>query len=269
MKVLIPDAASINEKEPGHFVLLDNDGKICGRVMEYSEESQQPTGFGGKVPVSLVIGADGRIAGVIPGKNSETPGFFKRVLSSGLFNHWNGKTPSEARGLKVDAVTSATYTSRAVIKGVRELSARADGRTAQEDSMESEKEIDALRQRIQMASYILARSTILLQLRQERRAEEIHLRELIAVQGIDAAMAYAKDKGLMVSGHFMQGIAKSRLVELGKLYQKSQSDGLLAQIRDEATRDLDESLKGLLPHNVQHAKSILAAMDRLSELQGK
>ena len=269
VQTLIPTAVAIKEKEPGSAVLLDKDGQVCGRVLEYTEERRQPTGFGGKVPVSLVIGADGKIAAVIPGKNSETPGFFQRVLASGLFRKWNGRTPAEAADMKVDAVTGATYTSRAVIKGVRELSSRADGRATRVDDTEKSKEIAALQQRIQMASYILARSTILLQQRQEKRAEELQFRELIATRGMDEAMTYAKEKGLMVSGHFMQGIAKSRLVELGKQYQKAPSDALLAQIREEAARDLDASLKGLLPHNVQHAKSILAAMDTLKELQGK
>ena len=269
VRTLIPETASVKEKEPGHYVLLDKDGKLCGRAIEYTKESQQPTGFGGKVPVSLVIGADGKIVGVIPGKNSETPGFLKRVHESGLFRKWNGKTPSEARVMKVDAVTSATYTSSAVIKGVRELSARADGEPMQRDAIETEKEIAALRQRIQMASYILARSTILLQQRQEKRDAELQFRELIATKGMEDAMTFAKENGLMVSGHFMQGIAKSRLMELGRQYQNNPSEKILAQIREEAARELDESLKGLLPHNVQHAKSILAAMDRLKELQGK
>ena len=51
--------------------------------------------------------------------NSETPGFFQRVLESPIFTALNGKTVKEASEVKLDAVSGATYSSKAVIENIR------------------------------------------------------------------------------------------------------------------------------------------------------
>lgn len=75
-------------------------------------------GYAGPVPVVITI-ADNRITDITPLDNSETPGFFKRVTSSGILNEWIGKTPADALDTEVDAVTGATYSSKALIANVR------------------------------------------------------------------------------------------------------------------------------------------------------
>ena len=87
------------------------------------------TGFGGPVPV-LVEVKDGVVAGVSPKlPNDETPGFFKRLEEAGLWKAWDGLPVEVAATARVDAVTSATYSSEAAIANVRaalEAAAKAE-----------------------------------------------------------------------------------------------------------------------------------------------
>ena len=50
--------------------------------------------------------------------NKETPKFFKKLQT--LLTAWDGLTINKASKLKPDAVTGATYSSKAVIKNVEE-----------------------------------------------------------------------------------------------------------------------------------------------------
>lgn len=87
------------------------------------------TGFGGPVPV-LVEVTNGVVAGVSPKlPNDETPGFFKRLDEAGLWKAWDGLPVEVAATARVDAVTSATYSSEAAIANVRaalEAAAKAE-----------------------------------------------------------------------------------------------------------------------------------------------
>lgn len=76
-----------------------------------------PSGYAGKVPVDIYI-TDGRIDSVRPLPNKESPGFFSRLSQEGLTTAWNGKTLHEASSLHPDAVSGATYSSRAYIANV-------------------------------------------------------------------------------------------------------------------------------------------------------
>lgn len=92
------------------------------------------TGYAGPVPVEIAI-VDGKIVNVSPLPNSETPGFFKRVEESGLLQSWTGLTPAEALAKKVDGVTGATYSSKAVIDNVNAgLKTIAEASTSDSDS---------------------------------------------------------------------------------------------------------------------------------------
>ena len=77
------------------------------------------TGFGGPVPVTVELtnGVVARVAPKLP--NDETPGFFKRLDEAGLWKAWDGLPVEVAATARVDAVTSATYSSEAAIANVR------------------------------------------------------------------------------------------------------------------------------------------------------
>lgn len=70
------------------------------------------TGYGGNVPLEITI-KDGRITNIKALENQETPDFFEQA--STLLDKWKGKTVEEAMNLKVDAVSGATFSSKAII----------------------------------------------------------------------------------------------------------------------------------------------------------
>ncbi|MCM1319739.1 MAG: FMN-binding protein [Muribaculaceae bacterium] len=69
-------------------------------------------GYAGPVPLNIYI-TDGRIDSVRALPNTETPSFFAKA--SALLSAWDGMTVEEARNKQVDAVSSATYSSKAII----------------------------------------------------------------------------------------------------------------------------------------------------------
>lgn len=73
-------------------------------------------GYGGQVPLSITL-TDGKIASVEALPNHETPDFFQ--AASVLLTKWNGLTPEQAIELKVDAVSGATFSSRAIIENAQ------------------------------------------------------------------------------------------------------------------------------------------------------
>lgn len=86
------------------------------------------TGYGGPVPVEVEV-KDGVVVRVSPKlPNDETPMFFQKLEEAGLWRAWDGMTVEEASTAKVDAVASATYSSRAAIANVRAAAAVAAGK---------------------------------------------------------------------------------------------------------------------------------------------
>ena len=93
-------------KKPKSFVV--NTEKLGKEVM----------GYAGPTPVEITV-VDGKIDKIVALPNSETPGFFQRVTESPIFTALKGKTIKEASEVKLDAVSGATYSSKAVIENIR------------------------------------------------------------------------------------------------------------------------------------------------------
>ena len=90
-----------------------------GAVADTRGAEGLPTGYGGPVPVEAELrgGLVWRVSPVLP--NDETPLFFGMLEESGLWSAWNGLSPEAAATARVDAVASATYSSRAAIANAR------------------------------------------------------------------------------------------------------------------------------------------------------
>lgn len=86
-------------------------------VISTAELGKDIIGFNGPTPLTITL-EGGRITAVIAQANEETPGFF-RMVEGVLLPKWVGMTPQEALATEVDAVSGATYSSRAVIANVR------------------------------------------------------------------------------------------------------------------------------------------------------
>lgn len=74
-------------------------------------------GYAGPVGVKIHI-SSGRIDSISPLPNSETPGFFRRVMDSPIPHAWDGKTLEEASAVHPDAVSGATFSSKALIANI-------------------------------------------------------------------------------------------------------------------------------------------------------
>ena len=83
-------------------------------------------GFGGPLEVAVSVGPNGRVVNAVVVGHRETRSWFDRVMQSPLIESLKGKSyndPFEI-GSDVDAITGATYTTRALIQSVKEPSRR-------------------------------------------------------------------------------------------------------------------------------------------------
>ena len=120
-------------------VSIRRDGKVVGRELKQQQADSTKTetmvvledgsvrlnttelgkdiiGYGGIVPLEITL-ENGKVKSVKALENSETPDFFKEA--SVLLTKWNGRTVEEAQKLKVDAVSGATFSSKAIIGNVQ------------------------------------------------------------------------------------------------------------------------------------------------------
>ena len=74
-------------------------------------------GYNGTTPLKIFIKKN-KVVKIEALKNQETPKYFIKVKKA-LLDKWNGLKVKDAKNLKVDAVTGATYSSDAVIENVK------------------------------------------------------------------------------------------------------------------------------------------------------
>ena len=74
-------------------------------------------GYNGNTPLKIYIQKD-KVVKIEALKNHETPKYFALVKKA-LLEKWKGKKVKDAKALKVDAVTGATYSSEAVVENVK------------------------------------------------------------------------------------------------------------------------------------------------------
>ncbi|MCM1153078.1 MAG: FMN-binding protein [Muribaculum sp.] len=92
--------------------------KSAQRVVNTTKAGASIRGYGGPTPLKIYI-TNNRIDSIVALPNKETPAYFNKVKRSGLLRKWNGLTVEKARAKKVDAVSGATLSSRAVIRNVQ------------------------------------------------------------------------------------------------------------------------------------------------------
>lgn len=81
-------------------------------IIKTTQLGKDIIGYAGQVPLEITI-KDKKVVGVKALKNTETPEFFESA--SELLTSWNGMAIDEAQKLKVDAVSGATFSSKAII----------------------------------------------------------------------------------------------------------------------------------------------------------
>ncbi len=94
------------------------------RVINSTSLAKDIQGFGGLTPVKLYI-KDDIITKVEYLENSESPSFFQQLIDGNLFSSWDNLPITEAANARVDIVTGATYSSKAIIDNVQRAAAYA------------------------------------------------------------------------------------------------------------------------------------------------
>lgn len=112
------------------WVVTEAGGTEVGTVVCSRKLAPDVLGFAGPVPLYVRMDTADRVVKVVADTNSETADFFRRVTGSGLLEAWNGLSPEQAAAAGVDAVSGATYSSRAVIENARAVFAYRVGVSA-------------------------------------------------------------------------------------------------------------------------------------------
>ena len=87
-------------------------------VVNTTDMARDVIGFNDRTPLEIKL-VDGVIVGIKALPNKESPGYFRRVISSPIFTSPIGKKPAEVLDMQLDAVSGATYSSEAVIENLR------------------------------------------------------------------------------------------------------------------------------------------------------
>ena len=119
-KILIVVAAAVAVLSLSAFASgkkNNKDPKSTTKVVYTGDIAKKVFGYNGPTPLSIHI-KNGKIERIEALPNNETPAYFKRAASK-IFPLYEGKSIEQAKNLKVDAVTGATYSSEAIIKNIK------------------------------------------------------------------------------------------------------------------------------------------------------
>ncbi len=93
--------------------IMTREGKAT--VVNTTQLGKNVKGFKGNTPLKVYI-EKGKIVRIETLRNQETPKFFARAKA--LLAQYEGKSVGKASGMKVDGVSGATYSSRALKENV-------------------------------------------------------------------------------------------------------------------------------------------------------
>lgn len=131
-------AAVVSVAQGSDTLSVQPDGTFVVNTRVLAKDVQ---GYGGPVPLKIHIDKDGRLTAIEAEPNAESLSFFDRAKE--LFSRWQGKTIDEAMAEDVDAVSGATFSSKAIIRNVQRGLAYAKqhgladgGKGAQKESAE-------------------------------------------------------------------------------------------------------------------------------------
>ena len=119
LQTIFPKAMYVEMTETATYVVKDKAGKAIGHVLLSSPYSDNIIGFNGPTPLQISLDRNSKIIDVKVLDNEETPRFLNRVVEAGFLDSWNGMTVKEALDKEVDAVSGATFSSKAIQKSLK------------------------------------------------------------------------------------------------------------------------------------------------------
>jgi len=128
IKAQIPEIDKLEEINKASYEIYNPENELIGYVTLESS-----MGYGGPLLMCVAVNMEGEITNLAVINSKETPSYLKKVLDEHLMKEIIGKTYSDeyAIGNGVDAVSSATFSSRAILeaskKGNRFIASRVLG----------------------------------------------------------------------------------------------------------------------------------------------
>ena len=98
------------------YYLYNSKNKLSCSVLLTMPYCKDIKGYGGCVPFAIVFNPNNKIRELVLLENSETIKWTKQLNDIKFFETWNGLTAEEAIKTNIDAISGATYTSKAIIE---------------------------------------------------------------------------------------------------------------------------------------------------------
>lgn len=107
------------------------------QVIYTGDIAKKVIGYNGPIPLNITI-KSGVIENIEVLENQESPGYMKRATAK-VLPQYIGKTVAEAKKLKADIATGATYSSEAIIKNIQMGLDQAKSSTSQKKATTKKK----------------------------------------------------------------------------------------------------------------------------------
>jgi len=118
IKKVFPEVSRWEEANENIFLVLSGKDTIGRGILVTGNH-----GYGGRVPLFIGLQGD-TITQIELLPNNETAEFMNYIKEDQLLARWEGVKINEISGMKVDAVSGATESSKAIIRGMRQGAAR-------------------------------------------------------------------------------------------------------------------------------------------------
>lgn len=281
---IFPEAKEYAEQKPGIYLVRDGNQKTLGTLyLETIGDDERQFGYAGTIEIAVLFDNNRQVAGILIGRNQETPSFLNRVRAAKFLESWNKLKLEEIPGKQVDTVTGATYSSSAIRAGVRKLaeSYLKPAETAPKPKQPAaavpvpttaaprNPEIIRLERRVATLKRIVSGSQVLLKQLRERKEEELQLRLVAALEGPEAAGKFAEEHKLMFFNHPGRGSRKSPVDLAAEKYKDSKSEADLEALKAAILANYERMLETVPPHNAEQEKALAAAEARLNALRQK
>lgn len=109
----------LTPRDSASWYVTTTNGLAQGTLISTQPYAPHVKGFAGTTPIYIYVSQNGTIKQLIAADNAETPEFFQHAFQS-LAPQWTDKTLEQAAAVQVDAVSGATFSSKAIIANVQQ-----------------------------------------------------------------------------------------------------------------------------------------------------
>lgn len=97
---IFPEAKEYAEQKPGIYLVRDGNQKTLGTLyLETIGDDERQFGYAGTIEIAVLFDNNRQVAGILIGRNQETPSFLNRVRAAKFLESWNklqaGRDPRE------------------------------------------------------------------------------------------------------------------------------------------------------------------------------